>query len=80
MVDVSKNTILKLVADLGNACAIYQDKAFRNLQCKRIECDKIWSFCFAKQKNVRPEFARFLAWLETSPNISSNRFDLSDVR
>ncbi len=55
MVDVSKNTILKLVADLGNACAIYQDKAFRNLKCKRIECDEIWSFCFAKQKNVRPE-------------------------
>jgi IS1 family transposase len=56
MVDVSKNTILKLVADLGNACAIYQDKAFRNLKSTRIECDEIWSFCFAKAKNVRPEF------------------------
>ena len=56
MVDVSKNTILKLVADLGNACAIYQDKAFRNLNCKRIECDEIWSFCFAKQKNVRQKY------------------------
>ena len=56
MVDVSKNTILKLVADLGNACAIYQDKAFRNLNCKRIECDEIWSFCFAKQKNLREKY------------------------
>lgn len=54
MTDVSKNTVLKLLADLGNACAIYQDKAFRNLSSKRIECDEIWSFVFAKQKNVRP--------------------------
>src|ERR1700730_11065536 len=55
MVGVSNNTVLKLLADLGNACAIYQDKVFRNLNCKRIECDEIWSFCFAKQKNVREE-------------------------
>lgn len=55
MVGVSNNTVLKLLADLGNACAIYQAKVFRNLKCKRIECDEIWSFCFAKQKNVRPE-------------------------
>jgi IS1 family transposase len=53
--DVSKNTVLKLLADIGNACAIYQDKVFRDLPCKRIECDEIWSFCFAKQKNVREE-------------------------
>lgn len=54
MTDVSKNTVLKLLADLGNACAIYQDKVLRDLQCKRIECDEIWSFVFAKQKNVKP--------------------------
>src|SRR5262245_46556660 len=50
--DVSKNTILKLIVDLGNACAIYQYNAFRDLPFKRIECDEIWSFCFAKTKNV----------------------------
>jgi IS1 family transposase len=55
MTGVSKNTVLKLLADIGNACAIYQDKVFRNLACKRIEADEIWSFCFAKQKNVREE-------------------------
>lgn len=55
MVGVSNNTVLKLLADIGNACAIYQDKAFKNLPCKRIECDEIWSFCFAKQKNLKPE-------------------------
>src|SRR5687768_445540 len=52
---VSNNTVLKLLADIGNACAIYQDKAFRNLNCQRIECDEIWSFCFAKQRNVREQ-------------------------
>jgi IS1 family transposase len=56
MVGVSNNTVLKLLADLGNACAIYQGEVFRNLKCKRIECDEIWSFCFAKQKNVRAEY------------------------
>jgi IS1 family transposase len=55
MTDISKNTVLKLLADVGNACAIYQDKAFRNLNSRRLEVDEIWSFCFAKQKNVPTE-------------------------
>jgi transposase-like protein len=41
MTGVSKNTVVKLLEDIGNACAIYQDKVFRNLTCKRIECDEI---------------------------------------
>jgi IS1 family transposase len=52
MTGVAKNTIVKLLADVGLACAEYQDKAFRNLRCKRIQCDEIWSFCYAKEKNV----------------------------
>src|SRR6202166_3320088 len=52
MTGVAKHTILKLLADLGIACAEYQDKTFRNLTCKRIQCDEIWQFCYAKQKNV----------------------------
>jgi len=52
---VSNNTVLKLLADLGNACAIYQDKVFRNLKCKRIECDEIWSFVHAKERHLTPE-------------------------
>jgi IS1 family transposase len=55
MTGVSKNAVLKLLEDIGNACAIYQYKAFRNLNCKRLELDEIWSFCFAKQKNVPVE-------------------------
>ena len=55
MTGVSKPTILKLLADLGTACAEYQNKTIRNLTCKRIQCDEIWSFCFAKDKNLSEE-------------------------
>src|SRR5690348_5164234 len=49
---VSKNTVAKLLVDAGQACMEYQDKALRNLPCKRIQVDEIWAFCYAKQKNV----------------------------
>jgi IS1 family transposase len=49
---VAKNTIVKLLLKLGNACAKFQDSALRNLPCKRIQCDEIWQFCYAKEKNV----------------------------
>jgi len=52
MTGVAKNTVQKLLLDLGKACAEYQDKAFKNLTCKRLQCDEIWSFCYAKEKNV----------------------------
>jgi IS1 family transposase len=52
MTGVAKNTVVKLLADLGRACAEYQDKAMRDLTCDRVQCDEIWSFCYAKQKNV----------------------------
>jgi IS1 family transposase len=52
MTGVAKGTVLKLLADLGGACAEYQDRAFRNLKLRRVQCDEIWSFCYAKQKNV----------------------------
>ena len=55
MTGVAKNTIVKLLADIGAACAEYQDKAFQNLTCQRIQCDEIWSFVAAKAKNVPAE-------------------------
>jgi IS1 family transposase len=55
MTGVAKHTILKLLADLGTACEKYQDKALRNLTCKRVQCDEIWQFCYAKDKNVPVE-------------------------
>lgn len=51
----SKNTVLKLMAEVGTACALYQDRAMNDLHCFRIECDEIWSFVGAKQKNVRKD-------------------------
>jgi len=48
----SKNTIVKLLADSGRACSEYQDRAFRELTCKRLQLDEIWSFVYAKEKNV----------------------------
>ena len=50
--DVSKNTVVKLMVDAGQACAAYQDKALRNLPCQRVQVDEIWSFVYAKEKNV----------------------------
>lgn len=50
--DVSINTVTKLLVDAGTACAEYQDKTLRNLPCKRLQCDEIWAFCYAKEKNV----------------------------
>ena len=48
----SKNTVLKLLADVGQACALYQDNVMRNLTIKQVQVDEIWSFIGAKQKNV----------------------------
>jgi IS1 family transposase/lambda repressor-like predicted transcriptional regulator len=53
---VSRNTIDKLLGDLGEACAEFQDGALTNLDVKRVEADEIWSFCYAKQKNVPEDF------------------------
>jgi len=50
--DVSINTLTKLLVDLGSASADYQDKTLRNLRCRRIQCDEIWAFVYAKEKNV----------------------------
>jgi len=52
MTGAAKGTVLKLLADVGKVCSEYQDKALKGLPCKRIECDEIWSFCYAKEKNV----------------------------
>jgi IS1 family transposase len=48
----SKNTVVKLMIDAGKACAAYHDEHVRNLTSKRIQVDEIWSFTYAKQKNV----------------------------
>jgi IS1 family transposase len=51
----AKNTITKLLVDLGEACSAYQDRVLRDLPCKTIQADEIWAYCYAKAKNVPEE-------------------------
>src|SRR4051812_26946112 len=60
----AKNTISKLILDLGDACSRYMDGQIRNLSCERIECDEIWSFVHSKDKNLP-------AHLEDDPDFGS---------
>lgn len=70
LADCSINTVTKLLVDAGTACAEYQDKTLRNLSCKRLQCDEIWSFVYSKQKNVpadkRGEFGVGDVWTWTA--------------
>ena len=52
MTDTAKGTVTRLLASVGAACATYQDEHLKNLTSQRIQCDEVWSFCYAKQKNV----------------------------
>ena len=75
LADCSINTVTKLLVDVGAACADYQDGALRNLPCKRIQCDEIWSFVGAKQKNVpddrKGEFGIGDVWTWTAIDADS---------
>ncbi len=62
---IHRTTIMKLLADLGTACAEYQDKTLRNLKCTNIQADEIWNFCYAKQQNV--------------PKAMKGKFGIGDV-
>lgn len=55
MVDVSKDTMMKLMVELGEACIRHMDETLRDLPCKRLQVDEIWGFCYAKAKNVPAE-------------------------
>jgi IS1 family transposase len=55
MTGAAKNTITKLLVDLGEACAGYQDRILRALPCTTIQVDEIWAYCYAKQRNVPDE-------------------------
>lgn len=49
---ISRTTLIKLLEDAGQAFSEYQDKALMNLNCRRVQVDEAWAFCYAKQKNV----------------------------
>jgi len=51
----AKGTILRLLAEVGTACATFHDEAVRGIKARRVQCDEIWSFCGMKERNVLPE-------------------------
>ncbi len=53
--DTHRTTIQKLLVEIGAACSEYQDKTLRNLKLTKIQCDEIWAFCGAKDKNLTPK-------------------------
>src|ERR1700693_4299420 len=57
MTGVAKKTVMRLLVEAGTVASKYQDEAFRNLTCKRIQVDEQWAFCYAKAKNVTPKIA-----------------------
>src|SRR5260370_31805275 len=57
MTNVARNTVSSLLVELGAACSEFLNRALVNLPCKRIQCDEIWSFVYAKQKNVTAKIA-----------------------
>ena len=69
MTGVAKNTVTKLLVDLGTACSAYQDETLRNLPCRRLQCDEIWSWIGAKDKNIpagQEKFGRGSVWTWTA--------------
>lgn len=55
MTDIARNTITKLLVDLGEACMRYHDIHVRNVRVRRLQCDEIWAYIGAKARNVKPE-------------------------
>jgi IS1 family transposase len=55
MTGASKNTVAKLLVELGGACSKFQDEAIRGIRSKRVQCDEIWSFIGSKEKNTSVE-------------------------
>ena len=66
MTGADTKTIMKLLADIGTACSDYQDKHLRDLECNKIQCDEIWSFCQMKEKNVPEDKKGIHAGCKTS--------------
>lgn len=65
LIGASKNTVIKLMIDAGKVCAAYHDGHVRNLKTRRVQVDEIWSFTYAKQKNVASAKRQDLAYGDT---------------
>jgi len=52
MTGACKDAVLNLIRDMGRACATHHNAAVRGMKVRRVQCDEIWSFCYAKERNV----------------------------
>ena len=74
MTGAAKGTVLKLLADVGDACGAFLDDTMRDLRCRRIQADEIWSFCTAKERNVPrkkrgdPNYGSMWTWVAIDPD------------
>lgn len=68
--DVSINTVTKLLVDVGTACDLYQNEKLRQLPCKRVQVDEIWTFCGMKEKAVPVELQSW-NWTATEAIIET---------
>lgn len=57
MTGVAKKTVMRLLVEVGKVCADYQDRAFRNLSCRRLQLDELWAWIYCKDKNRTPQIA-----------------------
>src|SRR5208282_6802723 len=75
MTDSSKGAVLKLIAEVGTACEKYQREHLYNLPCRRLQADEVWSFVYAKAKNVpqamRGQFGVGDVWTWTATDADS---------
>src|SRR5712691_11566032 len=67
MTGVAKNTVAKLLVDMGTACSVHMDMTMRDLPCERLQVDEIWTFVGSKAKNVpeskRGEYGDWWTWV-----------------
>ena len=58
MTGAAKKTVMRVLVEIGEVCADYQGRVFRNLRCKRLQLDELWSWIYCKEKNRTEEIAR----------------------
>ena len=80
IVGCSKNTVLKLLRDAGRACADYQDRVLRDLTCRRLQADELWSFVYAKHTTItrpyEPESGDVWTWVAICETPDSSQLGL----
>lgn len=95
LVDVSINTVTKLLVDVGKACLKFHSKTVVQVRCQRVQCDEIWSFVYSKEKNVKedkygvgnvwtwigldPDSKLVISWFAGERNLQSAKFFMNDL-